>query len=162
VSEKVARQALKVLRTEVYPALPTDVKTLIPMINDALDTAGPNVPNFIVGSIQEVGAGVAFPCVTVQAHGAAEGIVKKYRHLTLVIDIWVGSGEAVNQQARRIASILYEYIYRAFHNTNWSGNSISIQRCYEVERSEILFEPQNKTAHISNSYRVEAISSTWY
>jgi len=170
MSEKVARLAVQQLRKNMFPQLPQDIQDLFPKTTDPLgprpaDGSIPDldqVPNIMVGQYQDFGANAGTLLVTVYSSGSAEGIVKVYRHLELYVDIWVSSAESSNVEARRIASIIYEYIFRNLHNKNWSGENIQIERCYEIERSPILFDGQNKICHIANVYRVEALSAVWY
>ena len=148
----------------MFPALPTEVQNKFPLIKDPL-VSGPNqVPNIVVGEYQDQGANTALPIICVYCEGAAEGIVNVYRHLTLHVEPWNSAATpGPNVDERRFVSILYEYIFRSLCNTNWTGQKVRIQRCYELERSAILFEPTNKVYHISNSYRVEALSAVgWY
>ena len=168
MSEKVARLAVNQLRNVMFPALPADVQKLFPKTTDALMSGTNQVPNIMVGSYQDLGANTGTPLITVYCDGAQEGIVNVYRHLDLHIDIWLGGDVAANMDGRRLVSTIYEYINRSLQNINWSGTVkpgagyVSIQRCYETERSPILFEPTNKIYHLSNTYRVEAISQSWY
>jgi hypothetical protein len=162
MSEKVARLAVAALRSKMFPQLPKTVQDLFPQVSDPLVQPTEQVPNIIVGEYQDQGAGAALPMVTVHCEGAAEGIVNVYRHITMHVDIWVSAAQTPNVDARRIISTIYEYVFKNLENTNWSGQDIQIERSYEIERSAILFEPQNKIYHISNAYRVEALSKVWY
>lgn len=167
MSEKIARLAVNYLRDFMFPALPIDIQNLFPLVNDPFaspDSTDP-VPNIVVGEYQDFGANASLPMITAYAEGAAEGIVPHYRHLTLHIDIWVGANQSPNVDSRRVISILYEYVFRTLDNTNWTPTKqgVQIERSYEIERSAILFEPTNRIYHISNSYRVEALSASgWY
>lgn len=164
MSELVARLAVQQLRKFMLPALPSDVASKFPLTGDPLVSGDTEVSNIVVGQYQDQGANAALPMITVYCEGAAEGIVNVFRHLTLHIDIWVGgTTPGPNADERRFVSILYEYIFRSLQNTNWSGQKVRIERCYEIERSPILFEPTNKIYHLSNTYRVEALSAAgWY
>lgn len=163
MSEKVSRLAVALLRNAMYNALPPDIQGLIPKISDVLVTGSQDqVPNIVVGRYQDFGSNAGMIVITVDCSGPSESLVRVYRHLDLDVEIWVSSAQSPNVDGRKIVSILYEYIRRTLQETNWSGNSISIQRSYETERSPILFEGQNKIYHLSNRYRVEAISLLWY
>lgn len=164
MSELVARLAVAQLRKFMIPALPSDVSSKFPLINDPLVSGNTQVPNIVVGQYQDQGANAALPMITVYCEGASEGLVNVYRHLTLHVDIWVGPATpGPNADERRFVSIVYEYIFRSLQNTNWSGQKVRIERSYEIERSPILFEPASKIYHLSNSYRVEALSAAgWY
>jgi len=152
----------------MFPALPPDVQSKFPTVQDPLVNGPNSVPNIVVGQYQDFGANAATPMVTVNCNGAAEGIVNVYRHLDLRVDIWVGGNIASNVDGRRFISIIYEYIFRTLCNTNWTGQSqpggstVRIERCYETERSPILFEPTNNIYHIATIFRVEALANTWY
>lgn len=168
MSELVAKVAVQYLRATMFPALPADVQQKFPRISDPL--LNNPVPNIVVGQYQDYGANAAMPIVTAYCEGAAEGIVNVYRHLTLHVEPWISAATlGPNVDGRTFLGILYEYIFRCLQNTNWgsAGNKVGIkglriERCYEIERSPLLFEPQNKIYHLSNSYRVEALSSVWY
>lgn len=172
MSEKVARLAVQQLRNNMYPNLPDDIKSVIPLIQDPIVQGNTDqVPNIIVGEYQDLGVNVTTPLLTVHCNGPQEGIVNVWRHLGLHIDIWVGGNVGGNVDGRRIVSIIYEYVNRALQNINWSGSGVpgqkgkdfvQIERCYELERSPILFEPTGKVYHIANVYRVEALCQTWY
>lgn len=160
MSEKVARLAVSKLRTFMFPQLPVALRAMFPLITDPLVKGDTKVPNIVVGDQADFGANTANTAmVTVNAEGATDGIVNVYRHIQLNVDIWASQP---NVDGRRVASIIYEYVFNNLCNTNWTGDGIAIQRSYEIERSPVLFEPQNKIYHISNKYRVEAISETWY
>jgi hypothetical protein len=162
MSELVARVAVQLLRNYMFPALPQDMQEKFPTYADPL-VSNNQVPNIIAGQYQDLGANATTPLITVHCEGAAEGLVNVYRHITMHVDIWVGAPTpGPNIDERRFISILYEYIYRSLQNTNWSGQKVRIERSYEIERSPILFEPQTKMMHLSNSYRVEALSTVWY
>jgi hypothetical protein len=161
MSEKVARRAVSVLRIALPPAM-RDIGIVFPLVKDPFAPTVDQVPNILAGQIQDLGANVATPLVTVYAEGPAEGVVNQYRHLSLHVDIWTGGTSASNIDGRRMVSIIYEYVFRALQNVDWSGDKVLIARSYEIERSAILFEPANKFYHISNTYRVEALSKTWY
>jgi hypothetical protein len=162
MSEKVARLAVRALRNNMFPGLPDYIRNKFPMVKDPVVSPTEPVPNIVVGRYVDFGANAASPMIAVVCDGAAEGMVNVYRHLNLRIDIWLGGDVAGNVDGRRFVSIIYEHIFENLQNTNWSGDSIDIERCYETERSEILFEPQNKIYHIANTYRVEALSKLWY
>jgi len=168
MSEQVARLCVNTLRSSMFPLLPPDVQSKFPLISDPLVAGNNQVPNIIVGEYQDTGANAATPMVTVNCNGAQDGLVKVYRHLDLFVDIWVGGNIAPNVDGRRFVSIIYEYVNRTLENTNWTGvaqpggSTVQIERCYETERSKIMFDPQNKIYHISNIYRVEALCKTWY
>ena len=168
MSEKVARLAVTTLRNSMFPLLPQQIRDMFPKILDPLVDQTEKVPNIVVGQYQDFGANAGLPMIAVNCEGASEGIVNVYRHITMHVDIWVGANQSPNVDARRIASIIYEYVFRSLQNVNWSSklvdgiSAVQIERCYELERSAILFEPTNKIYHIANSYRVEALSQTWY
>lgn len=168
MSELVARLAVNLLRNGMFPQLPADVRQLFPLITDTLVQKGQiQVPNIVVGEYVDYGANSASPMIAVHCEGPQEGIVNVWRHLNLSVDMWIGGDQTGNVDGRRFVSILYEYVNRSLQNINWSGgvpgsSYVQIQRSYELERSPILFEPTNKTYRISNIYRVEAISKTWY
>lgn len=146
----------------MFPQLPSTIQALFPLITDPLVAGDTQVPNIVVGQYADFGANAGLVMVSVYCDGATDGIVNVYRHISMHIDIWVSAQAAPNVDARRIVSIIYEYIFNNMCNTNWTGNGISIQRSYEIERSAILFEADSKMYHISNVYRVEAISELWY
>lgn len=168
MSEQVARLAVNHLRKFMFPALPPDMQAVFPKTKDPLISGPASVQNIVVGQYLDFGANAANPLITVNCSGAAEGIVNVYRHLDLHVDIWVGGNLAINADGRRFVSIIYEYIFRTLQNTNWTGfaqsggSKIRIQRCYETERSPIMFEAMNKVYHLAIVFRVEAISETWY
>lgn len=175
MSEVVARLAVNYLRKYMFPVLPQDIRKVFPQISDPLgaDTSGNpigknQVPNIVVGQYQDFGVGAATPIITVYCAGASEGMVNQYRHLDMHVDIWVGGNIAANVDGRRWVSIIYEYVYRTLQNTNWTGipinggHTVQIERSFETERSPVLFEPTAKMYHISNIYRVEALSIVWY
>jgi hypothetical protein len=164
MSELVARLAVQQLRNIMFPALPPTVQQLFPLIADPIVDGATQVPNIVVGQYQDYSANAPLPIICVYCEGAAEGLVDVYRHLTLHIEPWASAATpGPNADERRFISILYEYIYRCIQDVNWSGQKVRIQRCYEIERSPILFEPTNKVYHVSNSYRVEALSAAgWY
>jgi len=170
VSELVARLAVQRLRNVMFPLLPTDVQNLFPMTTDPLvDNGQTEVPNIVVGEYSDFGANAATPMITVHCEGPQEGIVNVWRHLNLTADMWIGGDQAANVDGRRIVSIIHEYTNRSLQNINWSGRGgaagssyVQIKRCYEVERSPILFESTNKIYRISEIFRVEALSQSWY
>jgi len=169
MSEQVARLAVNLLRKSMYSALPQDVQAMFPPYTDPLLPQNKNpVPNIVVGEYRDFGVNVPTPLITVNCDGAQEGLVNVYRHLNLNIDIWIGGNVAPNVDGRRLISIIYEYINRSLQNVNWTGvpnaggNTIQIERCYETERSRILFEASTKVYHLANIYRVEALCKTWY
>lgn len=162
MSERVARLAVSALRALMFPQLPSQIQQLFPMIADPLIAGDNKVPNIVVGEYEDFGSAAGLPMITIHCDGAVEGMVNVYRHLTLTVDIWTGAGEAVNVDGRRVASTIYQYVFQNLQNTNWSGNKVEIARCYEVDRSKILFEPESKIYHIANLYRVEALSAVWY
>jgi hypothetical protein len=120
------------------------------------------VPNIMPGHYEDYGSNAGTILITVESDGPMEGLTRVYRHVTLLVDIWVSAGQSPNIDGRRIANILYEYVRRTLQEVNYSGQGCSIQRSYEISRSEVMFEPTNKVYHISNNYRVEAISQTWF
>ena len=148
----------------MFQDLPADIRKMFPLIADPLVEGAESVPAIVVGDYQDYGANAASPMICVTAEGATEGIVNVYRHITLRVTMWVGGDKVTNVDGRRIVSIIYEAVFQNLCNTNWTGNGISIQRSYEIERSKILFEPTAKTYRIENTYRVEAIAvgATWY
>jgi hypothetical protein len=162
MSELVARQAVAYLRKFMVPALPPGV--VLPTTSDPLVAGNTQVPNVVAGQYQDQGANAALPIICVYCEGAQEGIVNVFRHVTLHIEPWAScSAPGPNADERRFISILYEYINRCIQNVNWSGQGIRVERSYEIERSPILFDPTNKVYHVSNSYRVEALSNKgWY
>lgn len=164
MSELVARLAVHQLRTYMFPALPAGVSKKFPLISDPLVSGTTQVPNAVVGQYQDYGANAVLPGIFVYAEGAQEGLVNVFRHLTLHVEPWAPcSNPGPNVDERKFMGILYEYINRCLQNTNWSGSGVRIQRCYEIERSPMLFEPTNKVYHIANAYRVEALSNVgWY
>jgi hypothetical protein len=164
MSAKVTRLAVNLLRKAMYNALPTDVQSLFPKVNDPFATtpSADPVPNIMPGEYDDYGANAGMILVTVHSYGPTEPITRVYKHITLVVDIWVSPAQSPNVDGRRLVDIVYEYIRRTLQETNWSGDQISIQRSYETERSEVMFEPTSKIYHIANLYRVEAISQTWY
>lgn len=167
MSEKVARLAVQLLRNAMFNALPSDIQSLIPMVSDPLVTGSQDqVPNIVVGAYQDFGANAGMIMIAVDCNGTTEPITRVYKHLDLDVDIWLSANQSPNVDGRRVVSILHEYIRRTLQETNWTTNTTSdftsIQRCYETERSKIMFEGQNKIYHLSNRYRVEAISQNWY
>jgi len=155
----------------MFPALPQDIQSIFPRTTDTLVMAGQSqVPNIVVGEYADYGANAATPMIAVHCEGPQEGIVNVWRHLSLSIDIWMGGDSAPNVDGRRTVSIIYEYVNRSLQNINWSGNGgvagsgfVRIKRCYESERSPIMFDPTNKVYRIANIYKTEAIcSSGWY
>lgn len=162
MSGKITRLAVNTLRAMV-PFLPADLQAMFPLVVDPYAKI-PNtqVPNIMPGSYVDWGSNAGMILITVNSAGEMEPMTRVYRHLVLYVDIWVSASQSPNVEGRRIADILYEYVRRALQETNWSGDSVSIQRSYEIERSQVLFEPTNKIYHISNQYRVEAISQQWY
>jgi hypothetical protein len=164
VSAKVSNLAIRILRNAMFPALPQDLQALFPKVQDPF--APPNnqepVPNIMPGEYEDYGANAGAILITVYSYGPTEPITRVYRHLTLVVDIWVSAAQASNVDGRRIVEILYEYVRRTLQETNWSGQLVQIERSYEIERSKVMFEPTNKIYHIANLYRVEALSQTWY
>lgn len=169
MSELVSRLAVQQLRNLMFPQLPQDIQGLFPLIADPLVENGQTqVPNIVVGEYVDFGANASTPMLAVSCKGAQEGIVNVWRHLDLTIDMWINGNAGGNVDGRRVVSILYEYTNRALQNINWSGAApgssyVQVQRCYETERSPILFEPTAKIYRISNIYKVEAISGKgWY
>jgi len=163
MSELVSRLAVQQLRNLMFPALPPDIQSKFPQISDPIVAGDNQVPNIVVGQFQDFGANPATPMIAVYCEGAAEGLVNVYRHITMHVEPWVPAPTpGPNADARRFLSILYEYIFRSLQNVNWSGQQVRIERCYEIERSPILFEPQNKIYHLSIAFRVEALSLAWY
>jgi hypothetical protein len=165
----VSRLAIQQLRTNMFLKLPVDIQNLFPTTYDALTGSESNTHNIVNGEYQDFGVNATTPMITVHSEGIQEGIVNVWRHIDLHIDIWVGGNVAPNVDGRRFISIVYEYINKALQNVNWSGRGgmaggdyVQIQRCYETERSSIIFEPTGKVYHLSNVYRVEAISQSWY
>ena len=158
MSERINQLALDVLRTDVFDSLPDHIKKLFSKI--LTDTG--EVPNIIIGLPLEQGANVAYPLISVYSKGAAEGLVGVYRHVDLYLDFWVSGLQAVNVEGRTVVAILYEYTRRQFQDKNWSKNGVLIKRSYETSRSEVLFEPDQKIYHITSTFRVEALSQTWY
>ena len=156
----------------MYPALPQDLQApFFPLTSDPLVQQGQTqVPNIVVGTYQDYGANVPTPMVAVDCSGPQEGIVNVWRHLNLSIDIWMNGASAPNVDGRRVVTIIYEYINRSLQNINWSGNGgvagsgfVRIQRCYESEKSPILFDSTSKIYRIANIYKVEAMCTTgWY
>jgi hypothetical protein len=164
MSAKVTRLVVNNLRNNMFPALPVDVQKMFPLVNDPYATV-PNsqVPNIMPGEYTDWSSNAGMILITVHSAGELESMTRVYRHLVMYIDIWVSAGQSPNVEGRRIVDILYEYVQRFMQENNWSGSLISIQRSYEIERSEVMFEPTNKIYHISNQYRVEAITSAgWY
>lgn len=168
MSESLARLAVNQLRKNMYPNLPQDVQNIFPKIADPFTLVSDPVPNIVVGEYTDFGMNAQSPVIAVHCEGPQEGIVNVWRHLKLSIDIWIGGNTGGNVDGRRIVSIIYEYVNRALQNVNWSGEPspgadyIQIQRCFESERSSILFDTNNKAYRIANIYQVEAISKTWY
>lgn len=169
MSELVARLAVAQLRTNMFPLLSPDIQKMFPLITDPILSGENKVPQIIVGEIQDLGVGVVTPLITVNCSGVQEGLVNVYRHLDLRVDIWCGGNLAPGLDGRRLISNIYEYVNRALQNVNWSGRGgalnvsyVQIKRCFETQRSPILFEPATKMYHIANGYRVEALSQTWY
>lgn len=168
MSEQVARLCVNVLRKYMFAALPQDIQNTFPKITDQLISGQNPQPNIVVGEYMDFGANAATPMVTVNCAGPTEGIVNVYRHLDLHVDIWAGGNIAANVDGRRFVSIVYEYIFRTLCNTNWTGiaqpggSTVSIQRCYEIDRSKILFDAASKIYHIAVVFKVEAICKTWY
>ena len=170
MSELVARLAVSQLRNNMFPALSQDMQALFPKTVDPLVQDGQTqVPNIVVGEYADYGANAPNPMITVHCEGPQEGIVNVWRHLNLTIDMWIGGDKGPNVDGRRFVSIIHEYVNRFLQNVNWSGRGgskgssyVQIQRSYETERSPILFDPTNKVYRISNIYRVEAVSQTWY
>lgn len=169
MSELVARLAVQQLRNKMFPSLPSTFQKILPLVQDPLVEDGPTqVPNIVVGEYQDFGANAPTPMITVHCDGPQEGIVNVWRHVNLYIDIWLNGSVSGNVDGRRVISVLYEYINRSLQNVNWSGRGspgssfVQVQRCYEIERSTIQFEPTDKTYHLANIYKVEAVSQTWY
>lgn len=172
MSEKVARLAVQQLRIGMYPLLPQDVQEIFPLVEDTLVQGGTDkVPNVMVGEYSDFGGRAGTPMIAVHCEGPQEGIVNVYRHLNLSVDIWIDGTSGGNVDGRRVVSIIYEYVNRALQNVNWSGSGkpgakgndfVQIQRCYETERSSILFEETGKVYRIANIYKVEALSQSWY
>lgn len=163
MSELVARLAVKQLRNKMFSQLPESVQNMFPLITDVVVQQGDDkVPNIVVGEYSDFGVNAASPMVAVSCKGPQEGVVNQYRHLDLSIDIWVGGDKAGNREGRTVVSIIYEYVNRFIQNVNWSGQKVSIARCYETERSPIMFDPTGKVYRIANIYRVEALSAVWY
>lgn len=165
MSEAVGRLAVLQLRTNMFPKLPQSVQQLFSNVTDSF--SGQSVPNIVLGEYQDFGVNVPTPMITVHCEGPQEGMVNVWRHLKLFVDIWLGSNVAPNVNGRTTASIIYQYVNAALQNVNWSGrwgagaDFVQIERCFEAERSSILFDNQ-KTYHIANVYNVEALSRTWY
>ncbi len=151
---------VNVLRSDMFNSLPVDVKAMFPVLEDP--QLGP-VPNIFTGHIAEMGANVSFPAISVSSRGAAEALTRgRYRHITAEVDYWSGAGQTQNLDGRKIVSILYEYSFQALQDKNFSSDNVLIKRCYEIERSDTMFEPTDKLYHINNVYRIEALSSSWY
>ncbi len=171
MSEKVARLAVQLLRNKMFPALPQSYQDMFAKITDPLVSATDKVPNIVVGDVQDFGANVAFPIITVHGEGITDNMVNVYRHLDMIVDIWAGDSQSSDVDGRRIVSTLYEFVRRSLQNVNWSGlppggttpaDFVQVERSYETERSPILFQADQKLYHIRNSYRVEVLSQTWY
>lgn len=162
MSAKVTRLAVNALR-RMFPFLPEDLQEMFPLVTDPYaQVPNSQVPNIMPGEYTDWGTNAGMILITVHSAGEMESMTRVYRHLVLYVDIWVSPAQSPNVEGRRIADILYEYVRRALQETNWSGDQVSIQRSYEIERSAVMFEPSNKIYHISNQYRVEAVSQTWY
>lgn len=164
MSAKITRLAVNTLRATMFNNLPEDIQAMFPLVQDPYaKIPGSQVPNIMPGEYQDWSANAGTILITVHSAGELESLTTVYRHLVLYVDLWVSSAQSPNVEGRRIVDILYEYVQRALQETNWSGDLISIQRSYEIERSEVMFEPTNKIYHISNQYRVEAVTSNgWY
>jgi hypothetical protein len=162
MSDLVNRAMATVLRNGMFPALSKDVQQLFAEANDPVLGKGPNIR---MGHLSELGANPAFPIITVFSEGNLEGLTRRtYRHLTATVDCWTSADQAGNINGRRLVAILAEYCSQFLQDMNFSGDGLSIQRCYETRASDIIFEPATKLYHISTAYRVEAISNTgvWY
>ena len=169
MSEQVSRLAVQHLRKKMFPLLPSEIQKTFPLISDPLVEDDNKVPKIVVGTLTEYGANTATPAITVNCEGEADGIVNVYRHLLLHVDIWAGGNIASNVDGRRFVSIVYQHVFDALQNINWSGRGgspntdyVQVERCYETQRSAIMFEPAQKIYHIANTYRVEALCQTWY
>lgn len=159
MSERLNSRVVTHLRANMFPTLPAGVQALFPIV--PIDQTLGSGPNIIVGPIAEKGVGIAFPCIAAWTKGALEGLTRRrYVHFTLFVDFWV---QSPGPDGRRILGILYEYTSRALQDVNWSGDQISIKRCFETEKSDVMFEAPEKLYHLSNLYRVEAIGQgSWY
>jgi hypothetical protein len=169
MSEQISRLAVQQLRNVMFPLLPQFIQSQFPTSSDPLVAGDMPVPNIFVGDITEKGAQAATPAITVSCEGEAEGTVSVYRHLLLHVDIWVGGNVASSGSGRRFVSTIYQHIFDSLQNVNWSGRGgvqgidyVQILRCYETQRSGIMFEPTSKIYHLANTYRVEALCKTWY
>jgi hypothetical protein len=160
MSEKVTRLALNVLRTDVYNSLPAAIQNMFAKIPDPY--TGLTVPNMVMGTLPEQGASPVFPVICVYSEGSPDNMVNVYRHLSLRIDIWVGSAKIKPVDARKLVGLIYQYVFAGFQNTNWSGDGVAIQRSYEIENPGPVFEETSKTYHLPVTFRVEAISQSWY
>lgn len=144
----------------MFPSLPDDVKALFAQYSDPVDG---DVPNIIEGHLSELGANATFPIITVSSSGALEGLTRgTYRHLQVLVDFWVSAGQTQNLDGRNVVSLLYEFASRVLQDANLSGNGLAVQRCYEVENSDVMYEGATKLYHIAAIYRLEGISSNWY
>lgn len=160
MSRLVNKQFLKTLRGPVFQSLPQDAQEEFPQYQDPVDGS---VPNMVEGHLSELGANATFPIITVTSSGALEGLTRgTYRHLQVFVDYWVSAGQTQNLDGRTLVSLLYEYASRLLQDANLSGNGVAIQRCYEMENSDVLYQPAEKIYHIASIYRVEAIASAWY
>lgn len=162
MSERLNQRAVTVLRTDMYPKLPPDIQALIPKLNDPYLGPGPNI---FVGPMQERGVTPALPCVAVWSEFVAEALTgSKYIHATLYVDCWCSASDGGNVDGRRVVGILGEYVGRALQDNNWTGDGISIKRCYDINTSGVVFESAEKLHHILQTYRVEAGSADgfWY
>ena len=169
MSELVGKLAVMQLRTNMFPRMPGYVQGLFPKVTDTIITGSQDmVPNIVLGSYEDQGANPATPMITVHAEGPQEGLVNVWRHLKLFVDIWLSSDVGPNIEGRTTAGIIYQYVNKALQNVNWSGrwqqgaDFVQVERCFEAERSSILFEPTTKTYHIANIYNLEALCQTWY
>jgi hypothetical protein len=163
MSELVARLCVQQLRNKMFPTLPKAVQDMFPTVQDTIVQQGSDeVPNIVVGEYSDFGVNTPTPMIAVSASGPQEGIVNVYRHLKLSVDMWIGGDKAGNVEGRRIVSIIYEHVNRFLQNVNWTGQKVQIERCYEEERSPIMFDPTGKVYRIANIYRVEALSAVWY
>lgn len=160
MSELVNRRVALMLESDMYPTLPQSVRDLFQIYNDPFlgDLHG-----IYVGPIQEKGTGVRFPAVAIWSEFIFEQLTgRKYAHGKVFVDLWVSGDQGVNYDGRKIIGILWEYTSRQLQDTNWSSDGISVKRCYEIDRSGTLFEPDRKLYHQMTVYRVEATSATWY
>jgi hypothetical protein len=161
MSEKINRLALAVLRTDVFNALPAYVQSQFAMIPDPYNNSA-LVPNMDVGALPERGSSPTFPTICVYSDGTPDNMVNVYRHISLHIDIWAGGANIKPVDARKMVGIIYQAVYAAFQNTNWSKNGVSIQRSYEIENPGPMYIEDSKLYDLPVTFRVEAISRVWY